>query len=83
MRGDLKLMLDPLPVCQMQCGFLLTLCTGLENNYVSAPDALLTAMRAAVPLPSNEWSEPVARIESIAVASVPTAVTACQSGLDA
>ncbi|CAE6933578.1 yvdB [Symbiodinium sp. CCMP2456] len=35
----------------------------LENNYVSAPDALLTAMRAA--MPSNEWSEPVVRIESI------------------
>lgn len=35
----------------------------LENNYVSAPDALLTAMRAA--MPSNEWSEPAVRIESI------------------
>ncbi|CAE7393745.1 yvdB [Symbiodinium pilosum] len=37
----------------------------LESNHVVAPDALVTAMRAAL-LPGRTWSEKTVRIESIA-----------------
>ncbi|CAE7356427.1 rpsF [Symbiodinium natans] len=37
----------------------------LENNHVSAPDALLTAMRATL-LPGKEWDEQMVHIEAIA-----------------
>ena len=38
----------------------------LESNHVSAPDALLTAMRATL-LPGKEWDEQMVHIEAICV----------------